>query len=190
MILLLFCTHSSLGEKLDIYSCAGARLYSASEKLLEFFGAAVSRGKEHCSVYRMDDHNSDNTRNAFCVQQWRKERARKPDLPTMASKWIWKEPFIIHFWRNNFHIHLKASFSYFFCFIFILCIQLYENVFNYINMYSIKTKCIQLKQNVSNYNKMNSIASKMYSNTSRCFWYNFLSSLLGHCDCCDKGHDL
>ena len=57
-------------------------------------------------------------------------------------------------------------------------------------MYSIKTKCIQLKQNVSNYNKMNSIASKMYSNTSRCFWYNFLSSLLGHCDCCDKGHDL
>ena len=101
-----------------------------------------------------------------------------------------KSLFIIHFWRNNFHIHLKASFSYFSCFIFILCIQLYENVFNYINMYSIKTKCIQLKQNVSNYNKMNSIASKMYSNTSRCFWYNFLSSLLGHCDCCDKGHDL
>ena len=39
MILLLFCTLAySLGEKLDIYSCAGARLYSASEKLLEFWG--------------------------------------------------------------------------------------------------------------------------------------------------------
>ena len=143
MILLLFCTHSSLGEKLDIYSCAGARLYSASEKLLEFFGAAVSRGKEHCSVYRMDDHNSDNTRNAFCVQQWRKERARKPDLPTMASKWIWKEPFIIHFWRNNFHIHLKASFSYFF-------VSFSFYVFNCMKMYSIISICIQLKQNVFN----------------------------------------
>ena len=137
MILLLFCTHSSLGEKLDIYSCAGARLYSASEKLLEFFGAAVSRGKEHCSVYRMDDHNSDNTRNAFCVQQWRKERARKPDLPTMASKWIWKEPFYYTFLKEQFSHPSKSLFF-----------QLF--LFHFHFMYSIVWKCIQLYQYVFN----------------------------------------
>ena len=119
-----------------------------------------------------------------------KRESEKTRLANNGLKMDMKRAFYYTFLKEQFSHPSKSFFFLLFRFFFILCIQLYENVFNYINMYSIKTKCIQLKQNVSNYNKMNSIASKMYSNTSRCFWYNFLSSLLGHCDCCDKGHDL